>query len=584
MVPTAEGDLEGMMLIPYRIGECADTIRVVLRGRGVVPRLTTIEEGIDLGLRSSCDGRLDTVLRVVNPTTATIRIDSIRSSDGLSISPDVEPRNVDAGDTLRLDVSIVPSAPGAFDETITIFTGPCRDTIIVHLVGEIEGVVTSTDRSALLLATIMDCEPPLTIRDTLTVVRVGGSDERVTLAAVSLRSGGGAFSVEGAAGLIGREIDPSVGLPIPLTFSVNALGSFVDTLVLVIAPCDDTLLIPLAGATATPQLDIGSGLFGEVVSGGGASKSIIIANDSPFRVLFSLDSLPAAPFTIDTSGLSLPRMMNPGEVIVLPTTFAPDTIGLAFTSLPLRFDGGCESVRSLLLEGTGVIESETIEFCISGLYLEPGGVGDTVTIPITSAVDLTLASPVDVTFLVRYDPARFSFVDVENGSAVDIADGEGSVEIEALGLVVLPDQLPRLRFRLLAGPFPTALVGLDSVAVIGGAGVTPRLCDTSAIVAIGDRCIIAGLTFGKFPNRLERIAPNPARGRTVIDFQQLESARTTITILDLNGRVVDQPFDAYLPGGSYSISVPIRELASGMYFLRIDAGSWSESASMIVEE
>ena len=584
MVPTVEGDLEGMVLIPYRIGECADTLRVVLRGRGVVPRLTAIEERIDLGRRSSCDGRLDTVLRVVNPTSSTIRIDSIRAGDAVSIAPDVEPRDVAAGDTLLLAVSIVPSAPGAFDETITIVTGPCRDTIVVHVVGEIEGVVTSTDRSAILFPTIMACAPPLVSHDTLKIVRSGdGGGESVTLDTLFLRNGG-AFAVDGAAGLIGSVIDPDLGLHVPLTFSSDATGSFVDTLVLVIAPCGDTLLIPLAGATATPLLDIGSGLFGDVEVNGSATKSIIIGNDSPFPVLFSIDSLPTAPFTIDTTGLNLPRLLNPGDVIVLPTTFAPDSVGLEFTEVELRFDGGCDVVRRLLLQGTGVLESETIAFCISGLYLEPGRVGDTVTIPITASLSGPLASPVDLFFLVRYDPERFSFVDVENGNMVDIADGEGRVEIDALGVATLPDQLPTLRFRLLAGPFPTALVGLDSVAVVGGAGVTPRLCDTSAIVAIGDRCIIAGLSFGKYPNRLERIAPNPARERALIRFQQLEDARTTITIVDLNGRVVETPFEAFLPGGRYSIEMRIDHLASGLYMVRIDAGSWSESGMMMVEE
>ena len=68
------------------------------------------------------------------------------------------------------------------------------------------------------------------------------------------------------------------------------------------------------------------------------------------------------------------------------------------------------------------------------------------------------------------------------------------------------------------------------------------------------------------------ITPNPCTSRAVLSFGLLEPTRVTLTILDSNGRRVSA-FDAGdFPSGTSTITIPAEQLASGTYFVRLNAG------------
>jgi hypothetical protein len=58
----------------------------------------------------------------------------------------------------------------------------------------------------------------------------------------------------------------------------------------------------------------------------------------------------------------------------------------------------------------------------------------------------------------------------------------------------------------------------------------------------------------------------------MLSFGLLEPTRVTLTILDSNGRRVSA-FDAGdFPSGTSTITIPAEQLASGTYFVRLNAG------------
>ena len=79
------------------------------------------------------------------------------------------------------------------------------------------------------------------------------------------------------------------------------------------------------------------------------------------------------------------------------------------------------------------------------------------------------------------------------------------------------------------------------------------------------------------------VAPTPVRGATMIHFALRSPARVTLTVYDLNGRVMDTPMDREIqPAGSHDASLRADLWPPGCYFLRLTASGAALTRRMIV--
>jgi hypothetical protein len=74
---------------------------------------------------------------------------------------------------------------------------------------------------------------------------------------------------------------------------------------------------------------------------------------------------------------------------------------------------------------------------------------------------------------------------------------------------------------------------------------------------------------------LEQNFPNPFNPATTIDYSLPSSEHVTLTVYDLNGRVVASLVNATQSAGSYRVTYNAQGLASGVYIARLTAGSRS---------
>ncbi len=85
------------------------------------------------------------------------------------------------------------------------------------------------------------------------------------------------------------------------------------------------------------------------------------------------------------------------------------------------------------------------------------------------------------------------------------------------------------------------------------------------------------------PKTLEySLHPNPVDQTAVLVVRQPEAGQLTVTLLDSGGQVVAVIFNEYLPAGEQRIPVDRRGLPGGVYFLKMETGTRSASAKMIV--
>jgi hypothetical protein len=76
--------------------------------------------------------------------------------------------------------------------------------------------------------------------------------------------------------------------------------------------------------------------------------------------------------------------------------------------------------------------------------------------------------------------------------------------------------------------------------------------------------------------------PNPFNPTTKIDFKLKQSGLTTLKVYDMLGREVETLVNGELQAGSYQVDFDGRGLASGVYFYRLNSGSFVETKKMMV--
>jgi len=72
---------------------------------------------------------------------------------------------------------------------------------------------------------------------------------------------------------------------------------------------------------------------------------------------------------------------------------------------------------------------------------------------------------------------------------------------------------------------------------------------------------------------LEQNFPNPFNSRTVIPFTLPEASHATLTIYDLTGREVLKLVEGELSAGRHYAEFDASDFGTGVYFVRLEAGS-----------
>ena len=73
------------------------------------------------------------------------------------------------------------------------------------------------------------------------------------------------------------------------------------------------------------------------------------------------------------------------------------------------------------------------------------------------------------------------------------------------------------------------------------------------------------------------------RGRTSLTFHLEESATVALAVYDVTGRRVETLLSAnWRAGGDHTVDFDARDIASGVYFYRLDPGGQTATRQMVV--
>ena len=84
------------------------------------------------------------------------------------------------------------------------------------------------------------------------------------------------------------------------------------------------------------------------------------------------------------------------------------------------------------------------------------------------------------------------------------------------------------------------------------------------------------------PFFLENMYPNPARGIINIRFNSPDERKVTVKLYDVAGRLAEKIFDGKAMIGMNRIPLVVNTLATGVYFIQIDAGNYNKVEKLIL--
>jgi hypothetical protein len=139
-----------------------------------------------------------------------------------------------------------------------------------------------------------------------------------------------------------------------------------------------------------------------------------------------------------------------------------------------------------------------------------------------------------------------------------------------------------------AGILPARSGTVDEIRVWNVALTQAQIQATMNSELTGYVTAVEGPSPPVYRNVLRQNAPNPFNPHTEIAFELARAGRTALRIYDARGRLVSTLLDATLPAGPHratwdgTTDLSGRDVASGVYFYRLDAPGFHESRRMVL--
>ena len=81
---------------------------------------------------------------------------------------------------------------------------------------------------------------------------------------------------------------------------------------------------------------------------------------------------------------------------------------------------------------------------------------------------------------------------------------------------------------------------------------------------------------------LHSVYPNPFNPSTVLSYSLHDASFVNLTVYDCSGRKVEELIDGWRDAGSHELTFDASNLASGIYFYRLETGDFSAVRKMIL--
>ena len=318
-------------------------------------------------------------------------------------------------------------------------------------------------------------------------------------------------------------------------------------------------------------------------------------------ILLALSKTNVGDYTEDANSVSGPAITAAGPSPRTGTVLFDNSYNSAQPKIKVRLTTYTWPTDPFVIARYTVINDTTVSY---PLYLgvavspEPGGAygGETVTYDATK----------NVAYFFKSGTAMYMGIKLVSGSPYSFHVLDYGVYSPSDPSSDAADDSTRYNM--------TALAGFDNTLTVGVNGSIYNLHVGKVTIAVGDSSsFTAAYVYGTTVNALLAAAdsaaarykkvftsiqqtsqavprttallqnyPNPFNPATVIEFQLHHAGEVSLRVYDVLGREVAVLASGTLSAGSYRVPFDARQLASGIYYYRLVAGSFAESKRMLL--
>ncbi len=327
--------------------------------------------------------------------------------------------------------------------------------------------------------------------------------------------------------------------------------------------------------------------FGSLILCDNFSRDLTVSNisgNSTISVLrYYFEGADSSGFTV-----SLPSVLDipSGGFIKIGVVFSPKEKRSYSTKLHIVATSNIEVV--VTLNGTGDIVN---------LYADPNVVksypGLTRKIPVKAKIGaFTKPFINNLAITVRFDPKMVQLVNNSITStlapwtwdAPDLTNLKtGILKMKGTGTINLPydGTLFTADWKIFLNESPSSFMYFTS-------DVSPCVSPEEKAVTIGlqNVCFLNGtlILSGKSSYALLAPQPNPANGDFKLTFGVGLDGYTSISIFNTMGEVVRNVVDEELKSGEYELHVPVGQLSSGVYMIKMVSGPFTKTENLIINK
>lgn len=309
--------------------------------------------------------------------------------------------------------------------------------------------------------------------------------------------------------------------------------------------------------------------------------------------------------TIFSSTPPIGDSVQPGDSAVVTLRFCPRSEEGIDTNVTVVSAYPCDVRDTTSVAGFGYAPEfavgmlPTQKFFISDTIR--GGIGDTIDVPVMIDKDISATYGGVEYFLngLNYDvsvkyaprslkyigpsflskPTRMTVTESSLGSvdiAVRQADTTRSGPIATLRFVVAVPEVSQTDVMVENSGFLSDSIQFLDILPQGG---------TSPFVTSG-KCNISVVKFASVGKPRLSVHPQPAIDNAVVTFRMQETVPVMLEIIDSRGSTVETMLDGSitLSGGEYALKINTANYPAGLYFVRISAGVFSSTSSLMISK
>lgn len=566
--PTTDGTFNGNIRFAFEAGACRDTLRVNLNATRANVAVRIEPSSFTMPELKGCEATRDTILTVFNDSDIPVTVEiPPQSTAWWTVTPSGT-ITIPARSSVQIRVEARPTLEGETTETFAFRVQPCDQTITVKGTITKQGMVIFAP-FFIDFGEVSWCPPSggASVRRTETLV-ISGMDGTASIASIQVPTDFTTTLVQG------MQIPAGATTTFDVTWSPTRSGAYLDSIVVVLQPCDLRHVIVLMGSATTPSLRAET----PVVNGGTIARTtsgtVRFTNDGTAPIDVVLTS--PATTTITATRPQSPATLAPGAVIEVDyrticdgRTDVSDTIRADFASVGAP---ECASTTKTIITARC---SDDVPVAISGTIVVDTAavtIGQRFRLPIrlVSSTGLSTLANKAWSADIAYDPAIL----VGSGTTPDcfVAGRTGPCTITLTGTMTdTTGTLAELDFTAVLGNTSHSDVKMVRFTWSDASDATMTLVDGH--VTITDICPVDG---GRYlvpkANGLHiGIHPVPATDEMTIDLEGLGQEGAMWTMHSSIGREVAAGALQPDASGTGHTIVDVKNIAAGTYVLTITA-------------